>query len=157
MQELWLPPNTKDPKVSGRFEDHSYEHTDQHGTRKWHTALVLYTKVPGSSDTSSKVVRNNPEGEKTKTEYAAAWADYQKRKELAANAPAQEPLAVQHGLKGTPIEEADFIGKDRLAFFQAMGFLTIEQVRDMSDTICQNMRSGVSLRKKAAQFLASRA
>jgi hypothetical protein len=152
MQELWLPPNIPNAKAVGRFVDVHDEYVTREGERKQRIVTVLLHKIPGSHDVSSSLCKDNPDGHKLRKEWAAAWSDYQKRKAAEEAAPAV-PTATEHGIKGTPIEHADFISKDRLAFFKDMGFLTIEQLAGMSDAIVANFSSGRNIRKKAAEFL----
>lgn len=152
MQEIWLPPNTPNSKASGKFVDHVDTYTDKHGEKKSRTVVLLLTRIPGSNDVSSQLVKDNADGEKLKREYSKAWEYYQKNK--ADPEPEPVPTATEFGLKGTPIEEVDFIGKDRLAALKMAGFLTVEQLADMSDTVCNNMGFGArAWRKKAAEFL----
>ena len=152
MQEIWFPPNTANSKIVGRFEDHTQEWVDSTGTRRSRTLPVLYHKAPASLDVSSTTCKDNADGAKLKKEWAQAWAYYEKCKAAGPAAPAI-PTATEFGIKGTPIEEADFIGKDRLAFFKSMGFTTLEQVRDMSDGVAQNIMGAKMMRKKAAEML----
>ena len=157
MQDIWLPSNTPHSKASGRFVDHVHEYTNREGEKCSRTVVLLETKVPGSQDVSAQLVKDNSEGRKLKAEYSLAWAQYEKKK-AAAPVAAPVPTAVEYGIKGTPIEDLDFIGKDRLAMLKGMGFLTVEQVRDMSDSICDRVGMGAkSFRKKAAQHLVAKA
>lgn len=153
MQEIWLPPNTAKSKVVGMFVDETHEYTNKDGVKCERTVTVLRHRVPGSQDMSASLCKDNPDGTKLKKEWAKAWELYETRKANAVDQPPAIPTATEYGIKGTPIEEADFIGKDRLAFFKAMGFLTLEQVRDMSDGVAQNIMGAKAMRKKAAELL----
>ena len=152
MQEVWFPPNTPNSKIVGRFEDHTQEWVDSAGERRSRVLPYLYRRAPASNDVDCVQCKPNTEFEKLKKEWSAAWADYEKRKASSPGAP-PIPTATEFGIKGTPIEEADFIGKDKLAFFKMTGCLTIEQLAEMSDSICQNIMGGKMIRKKAKEYL----
>lgn len=153
MQEIWLPPNTANSKVVGMFIDETHEYTNREGVTCERTVTVLRHKVPGSNDVSASLCKDNPDGAKLKKEWAKAWELYETKKAKAATQPVPIPTATEFGIKGTPIEEADFIGKDNLAKLKLMGFLTLEQLRDVSDATCQGMFGMKSWRKKAAEML----
>lgn len=157
MQDIWLPPNTPNTKVVGMFAEEEHEYTDRDGRKLKRTVTVLRHKIPGSHDVSCSLCKDDDNGAKVKAEWSKAWDLYQKNKALRAQMPPPTPVAVELGLKGTPIEEADFLGKDRLAYYKDMGFLLIEQIRDMSDADCNNVGHGAKAnRKKAAEYLKSR-
>lgn len=154
MQDIWLPPNTPNSKVVGMFVDETHEYTNRVGEKCERTVTILRHKVPGSQDISASLVKDNPDGSKIKKEWAKAWELYETKKARAVTAPPPVPTATEFGIRGTPIEEADFIGKDRLASLKAQGFTTMEQLRDMSDAICQSVGFGAkSWRKKANEYL----
>ena len=153
MQEIWFPPNTPNSKIVGRFEDHTQEWVDSTGARRSRTLPVLYHRAPASLDISSTTCKDNAEGAKLKKEWAQAWAHYEKCKATQADAPPAIPTATEFGIRGTPVEEADFIGKDRMAFLKSMGVLTLEQLADMSDGVAQNIMGAKAMRKKAKEFL----
>lgn len=156
MQEIWLPEDgVKDSKITGRFIEQDHTYTTADGEKRTRRVTMLLHKVPGSNDVSASLVKDNSDGVKLKTRFATAWADFENRKAAEASAGPVVATATAYGIKGTPIEDADFIGADRMAFFKSMGFLTIEQIADMSDSVCANFSGGVRLRKKAAEFLAS--
>lgn len=153
MQDIWLPSNTPNSKAVGQFADFTKHFTDQSGNKRTVTKLMLYTMVPGVAEQSSQVVMDDDEGRRIKADYSAAWDLYLRNKE--APKPDPIPTATEFGLKGTPIEHADFLGKDQLAKLKMMGFLTIEQIADMSDMACQNVGFGAKTwRKKAKEHIA---
>lgn len=155
MQEIWLPSTTPNSKAVGRFVDIHDTYKDRAGNQCERVVTVLLTMIPGSNDVSSQLCKNNPDGEKLKALYPQAWELYQSTK--TAPPAAEQPTATQYGIKGTPIESADFISRQRLGQLKLMGFLTLEQLAGMSDTVCQNVGSGAkALRKKAAEFLSGR-
>lgn len=152
--DIWLPSKTPNSKAVGRFVDGEHTFTDAQGEEKTVPVLWLYTKVPGlDHETSSQRVKDNPDGKKLKAEYAAAWELYTRNK--AAPKPDLVPTATEYGVKGSPIEELNFLGKDQLARLKLSGFLTAEQLADMSDMQCQNVGFGAKTwRKKAKDFVA---
>jgi hypothetical protein len=153
MQEIWLPSNTPQSKAVGRFVDRDHEYTDRHGEKHIRTVTVLEHKFPGSQDVSTSLCKDNADGMKLRKEWSQAWALYEKQKAAAVGAP-PVPTATEYGIKGTPIEHADFLGKDHIARLKLMGFLTIEQIAGISDAQCQNIGFGANgWRKKAAEFL----
>ena len=138
----------------GRFDDHTQEWVDSKGERRSRVLPVLYHKAPASLDVSATACKDNPDGLKLKKEWPQAWEYYLKCKATAATAPPPIPTATEFGIKGTPIEDADFLGKDKLAYLKSLGFLTLEQLRDMSDSGCQNVGFGAKAwRKKAKEHL----
>jgi hypothetical protein len=152
MQEIWLPSNTPNSKAVGRFDDFVKHFTDQQGKKQTRTKLMLYTKVPGAAEPSSQTVLDDKEGNEIKASYSLAWEDYLRRKA----SPQHEaiPTATEYGVKGTPIEHANFLGKDYIARLKMMGFLTIEQLADMSDAACNNVGFGArQWKRKAAEYL----
>src|SRR5262245_61220820 len=152
MQEIWLPSNTPNSKTLGRFDDFVKHYTDKDGQKQTRTKLMLYTKVPGVAEPSSVHVTDDREGQRVKSEYSLPWDDYLKRK--AAPQSEAVPTATEYGIKGIPNEHADFLGKDQVARLKLMGFLTIEQIADMSDAACNNVGFGAKQwRRKAAEHL----
>ena len=153
MQEIWLPSTTPNSKALGRFVDIHDTYQDKAGNRKERIVTVLHTKIPGSLDVSAQLCKNNDDGAKLKAMYPGAWADYEKRK-VAETAPSI-PTAIEYGIKGAPIESADFIAKPRMEQLKLMGFYTLESLADMSDTICDTVGSGArKIRKQAREALA---
>jgi hypothetical protein len=154
MQDIWLPPETKNSKVVGMFVDEVHEYTNREGVKCERTVTVLRHKVPGSQDVSASLCKDNPDGAKLKKEWPKAWELYEAKKAKAGTEPPPVPTATEYGIRGTPIEDADFIGKDKLTYLKHQGFLTLEQLRDMSDAQCQSVGFGAkSWRKKAAEML----
>lgn len=160
MQDLWFPANEKDSKVVGRFIEIDTVNAAESRKQEREVlmrVLVLQSKVPGvSGDIAAQVVK--PFNEKQLRErFPQAWETYHLRKAVAEQTPPPVPTSVAHGIKGMPIEEASFLGKDKLTFMKEQGFLTIEQVADMSDMQCQNLGFGAKAwRKKAKEQLAGK-
>lgn len=153
--EIWLPPKTPNSKAVGRFVDVVDTYTDRFGQKQSRELTVLLHKIPGSNEISSSLCKDNPDGHKLRQEWSLAWAEYEKRKAVEAAAPPPVPTSVELGVKGLPIEDLGFLGKDKIAYLKSMGFLVAEQLATMSDLQCQNIGFGAkNWRKKAAEHLA---
>jgi hypothetical protein len=151
MQDIFLPPNTPNSKVVGRFVEWTKTWTDQNGDKKERQVISLQTMVPGIAEPTSSIVPPGPVGDKIKKEYSAAWALFEKNRQRTVP---EVPTATEHNIAGTPIEDASFLGKDFIARLKLMGFLTLEQLADMSDTQCQNVGFGAKdWRRKAREHL----
>lgn len=153
--QVWFPAaDTASSRIVGRFVDLEDTYTDRDGIQQTRVVTILEHKVPGSNDISASAVKPFNKAELVKR-FPQAWDLYEKTKAVAPAAP-PEPTATQFGIKGTPIEELSFLGKNNVAYLKSMGFMVVEQIRDMSDTDCNNVGFGSkSWRKKAAEHLAS--
>lgn len=149
--DLWFP-SSESQQVVGRFID--VESDDIAASKKagklvkmWRPALE--TKVVGSHDVSVQVVKPFNEIQ-LRARFPGAWEHYEAKKK--GNPPPKiDPV------DGVPIEEANFIGKEKLAWLKMQGFVTVEQLATMSDAQIQNLGHGArTWKKKAGQFLASR-
>lgn len=156
MQDLWFPSaEGKDSKVIGRFVDHEKSFTDKDGKKITKMVILLEHKFPGSSDISTSVVKDFNKAELIRR-FPMAWERYEKQKADAIARPPEVPLATELGIKGTPIENVSFLGKDKIGYLKSQGFYTVEQIAALSDTECQNIGFGAKTwRKKAAEHLAS--
>ena len=153
--QVWFPASdTASSRIVGRFVDIEDTYTDRDGMKKTRVVTILEHKVPGSNDISTSAVKPFNKDELVRR-FPQAWELYEKTKAVETVAP-PAPTAVQFGIKGTPIEELSFLGKNNVAYLKSMGFMVCEQLRDMSDTDCNNVGFGSkSWRKKAAEHLAS--
>lgn len=156
MQDIWLPSSEgKDSRIVGRFRDIEDTYTDREGNKKTRVVTILEHKVPGSSDISSSIVKPFNKDELTRR-FNTAWELYEKHKAASVNAPPEVPLATQLQIKGMPIETVNFLGKDKIGYLKSQGFLTVEQLANMSDADCQNIGFGAKKwRKQAAEHLVS--
>ena len=153
-QKIGFPSNTPNSKAVGYFTEETFEFTNSKGEKVERTYVMLKHWVPGSVDYSSTPCKDNSEGAKLRKEWSQAWEHYEKEKAKGAVAAPEVPTAVEYGIKGTPIESLTFLGHDHLARLKAMGFLTAEQLRDMTDTICDRVGFGArNWRKKANEHL----
>ena len=154
-QKIGFPCNTKNSKAVGYFTDETFEFTNSKGEKVTRTYTMLKHWVPGvSGDFSSTPCKDNEDGYKLRKEWSQAWEHYQKEKAVDTPVAPQIPTAVEYGIKGTPIEELTFLGKDQLARLKALGFTTAEQLADMSDTACNNVGFGAKdWRRKAGEHL----
>lgn len=155
---LWFPASdTKESRIVGRFNEIEDTYRDKDQMQHTRIMTVLEHKVPGSGDVSASVVKPFNKAELIKR-FPQAWAHFEKKKAATATEPEPIPTATEHGIKGTPIEVLDFLNKRDQAYLKTMGFLIAEQLRDLSDTDCNNIGFGSkSWRKKAAEHLASAA
>ena len=153
-QSIWFPSaESANSRIVGRFVDLDDDWTDANGEKRTRRVTMLEHKVPGSTDVATSIVKPFNRAELI-ARFPNAWSHYEA---IRGTVPVVEtPTATLHGIKGTPIEDADFIGHDKMAFFKSMGFLVVEQLRDMSDSVCQNISGAKLLRKKAGEFLASK-
>lgn len=154
MRQIGFPCNTPNSKAIGYFTDETFETTNSKGEKVSRTYTMLKHWVPGmSGDFSSTPCKDNEDGKKLRKEWSQAWAHYEKMKAATPTAP-DTPTAVEYGIAGTPIEELTFLGKDQLARLKAIGLTTAEQLRDMSDTACNNVGFGArDWRRKAGEHL----
>jgi hypothetical protein len=151
--ERWFPA-VESNVVVGRFVD--VETVDVKASEEaqknvYKKVPALQAKVAGSQDVSVQAVKPF-NAKELKERFPGAWEHYE---EIKAMEPA--PVVVEviaQAPKGTPLHEAPFIPRERLAFLHELGFSTIEQVAEMSDTVVQNLgRGAMTWRKKAQEHL----
>lgn len=159
MREQWFPSTDDKAIVVGRFVD--VETVDpvrsrEMGVEQTMLRTALESKVAGSHDVSCQLVKPFNERQ-LKTRFPQAWDFYQRQKarpveEIEAERSA--PITVGADIPGTPLHKADFLGRGQMEKLAVMGFVTVEQLAQMSDTQCQNVGHGaVTWRKKAQEFL----
>lgn len=60
----------------------------------------------------------------------------------------------EFSVEGTPLEEWSVLKRNQVLELKALGLLTVEHIRDMSDLACQRIGiAGMSLRQRAGAFL----
>lgn len=112
---------------------------------------ALESKVPGSSDVSVSRVKEFNKKDLT-ARFPGAWDHYELHH---AQDTAEDEVPVVRGIAGTPLHKAEFIPRNAIPRLQDLGFSSLEQIRDMSDTTAQNIGHGAKAwRKKAGEFLA---
>ena len=151
--ERWFPA-TDGGGVVGRFSEApkvDVRASEAKGKNVYLMVPVLLSKIPGSSDVSSQQVKPFNEKELT-ARFPGAWEYFQAQKaeETAHRVETKEEVKP---MVGTPLHEADFLPRDKLAWLQTIGFTTIESIAEMSDAVAQNLKSGTTWRKKAIEFL----
>lgn len=153
MQPKWFPAS-ESTLVVGRFID--VEVVDVKASELaqkniYKTVPALESKVTGSHDTSVQAVK--PFNKKELTErFPGAW-DYYEEHRIVEEVPAAVPVIAAK--RGTPLAQAEFLPRDKLPWLEDMGFSTLEQIRDMSDSTVQNLgRGAMTWRKKAQEQLA---
>lgn len=153
-KDTWFPGAGPWSKVVGRFVD--VEVTDikrSEAERKtiYKRVPALEHKTPGSQDASfSRVKEFNKE--ELIERFPGAWEHYELHR---AQEGGEDQVPVIQGIAGTPLHHAEFIPKTAIPRLHDMGFSSLEQIRDMSDTTAQNLGHGAKAwRKKAGEFLA---
>jgi hypothetical protein len=109
---------------------------------------VLAAKVlKDSADVSVQEIK--PHNQVTITSrFPGCWEHYLKMKGGQPQEVVVAPVA------GTPIDEANFIHRDKIVFLKHAGFSTIEQLAAMDDHQMQSLGRGArEWRKKAVQHL----
>jgi hypothetical protein len=153
-KDNWFAGTGSWSNVVGRFVD--VEVTDikaSEAARKtiYKRVPALESKVPGSSDISVSRVKDFNKMDLA-ARFPGAWEHYELHHAQDAS---EDDVPVVHAISGTPLHLADFIPKNALPRLKDLGFSTLEQIRDMSDTTAQNIGHGAKAwRKKAGEFLA---
>jgi len=159
MREQWFPSTDDKAIVVGRFVD--VQTVDpvksrEMGEEQFMLRTALESKVAGSHDVSCQLVKPFNKAQLTKR-FPHAWEFYQAQKARPAEeieAERNAPLTIGDNVPGTPLHKADFLGRGQMEKLAVLGFVTVEQLADMSDTQCQNVGHGaVTWRKKAQDFL----
>jgi hypothetical protein len=154
--ETWFP-SKGDSKIVGRVgETRAVDRaaSEKAGKTVWKSVPCLLSKVPGSIDESSQVIK--PHNQKELTDrFPGCWDWYLKMKEQSVDAKAPPSPFLPEGAStaGTPLHEADFIPRDKIAWLSSLGFSTVEQIASMDDVTVQNIRGASKWRKQAQEFL----
>lgn len=149
MREHWFPAK-ESQQVVGKIEDAEKLHAKESreaGRPVYIMVPTLYSKVTSNShDVSTQEIK--PWNQKEITErFPGAWDHYQKSK-------ANGEEAVAPVINGMPIDRADFIAREKLAWLKIQGFSTVEQLAACSDAQIQNLGPGArNWVKKAKQLL----
>ena len=141
-------------KVVGRFVD--VEVTDIKASETARKTIykrvpALEHKTPGSQDNSFSRVKDFNRDELIER-FPGAWDHYTENREQED----QDEVPVVHAVSGTPLHEADFIPKAAFPRLRDLGFSTLEQIAEMSDTTAQNLGHGSKAWRKKAQERLSR-
>jgi hypothetical protein len=152
-KDAWFPATGESAKVIGRFID--VEVTDSIASEKakktiYKRVAALESKIPGSNDTSVSRVKEFNKKELT-DRFPGAWEHYESHREQQEDVSS---VPIVRAVSGTPLHLADFIPRNAIPRLQELGFSSLEQIRDMSDTTTQNIGHGAKAwRKKAGEFL----
>lgn len=153
MLDQWFP-CAEGGNVVGKFVDADQvdvKASEVAGKTIYRKIPVLLAKFPGSIDVSSQAVKPSNQRELV-GRFPEAWDHYQDLKSKELPPPAVEVISAP---KGIPLDRADFLPRDKVAWLHAQGFTTVEHLRDMSDSVVQNLgRGAATWRKKAGEFLA---
>ena len=151
-KDAWFPGAGTWSKVVGRFVD--VEVTDIKASQEARKTVfkrvpALEHKTPGSQDNSFSRVKDFNRDELIER-FPGAWEHYMEHREQEDDGA----VPVVHGISGTPLHVADFIPKTAFPRLRDLGFTTLEQIADMSDTTVQNLGHGSKTwRKKAGEYL----
>lgn len=150
-QEVWFPA-LDSQSVVGRVVELEKPHPakSREAQRPINVLVpVMLHKVAGSADYSVTELKPHTKGEIC-ARFPGAWEYYEKQKASTPEQPAE--IAVP---AGTPIDKADWIPREKLAWLAMQGFQSVEQLAAMSDTQIQTLGPGArTWAKKAKQFLA---
>lgn len=149
MQEMWFP-SKEEGGVVGRIAEArapDVKASDAAGKTIWKMVPVLLSKIPGQHDIASQAVKPHNKAELC-ARFPGAWERYEAEKNMTAQQPAF-PVT----LDGTPLDKADFLPREKLAWLVTLGFSTVEQIADMSDATTQNIKGASKWRKQAQEFL----
>jgi hypothetical protein len=124
------------------------------GKHVYYMAPVMESKVvSGSSDVAHQYLGHLPEWEREAItdRFPGAWENYIAHKGAELGKVVEVPQ-----VEGTPIDKADWIARERLAWLKMQGFSTVEQLAALSDHQFQSLGHGSrTWAKKAKQYLAS--
>lgn len=152
-KDAWFPGAGPWSKVVGRFVD--VEVTDIKASEAARKTLykrvpALEHKTPGSQDNSFSRVKDFNRDDLIER-FPGAWEHYLAHHEKEED---ESEVPVIHAASGTPLHAAEFIPKTAFARLRDLGFSSLEQIADMSDTTAQNLGHGAKAwRKKAKEFL----
>lgn len=152
--EVWFP-SVEDSRIVGRVTEArtcDQVASEKAGKTVWKMVPVLESKIPGSIDVSAQAIKPHNRDQLC-GRFPGSWEYFEKSKSEAGSAPASPFVSGGPSVTGTPLHEADFIPREKLAWLSTLGFLTVEQIAEMSDTTVQNLRGASKWRKQAQEFL----
>lgn len=150
MQDVWFPAR-ESQSVVGRVVEVEKIHPakSREAQKPVHLMVpVMASKVAGSHDISTQELKPHNRDEIC-ARFPGAWDAYVKSK----NGKVGEP-EVMPDIDGMPIDRADFIAREKLAWLKLQGFSTVEQLAAISDAQMQSLGPGArTWAKKAKQLL----
>ena len=150
MPEVWFPA-AESQRVVGRIVEIEKVHGARSREEKRTVNIlvpVMASKVAGEHDVSHQEIKDWNR-DLICARFPGAWDDYQKRKTAAPEAPMELPP-----IAGTPIDRAEFIARDKLAWLKLQGFTTVEQLAAIDDAQIGKLGPGArTWKKKAATLL----
>lgn len=153
MENRWFPA-VDSTSVVGQFVDVETVDVEasKNAKKNVHKRVpALRSKVAGSIDTSDQRVKDFNKDELI-ARFPGAWEHYMENR---SDDEIGEAVPVVQAIKGTPIYDAGIVPRERIPFLRELGFTTVEQLRDMSDTVAQGLgRGAMTWRKKATEYLA---
>lgn len=152
MRDKWFPA-VESNQVVGRFID--VEVVDVKASELaqknvYKKVPALQSKIAGSHDISVQAVK--PFNKKDlMARFPGAWEHYEENRIEDEPEPIVPVIAAK---KGTPLHAADFLPRDKQRWLEELGFSSVEQLRDMSDSTVQQLgRGALTWRKKAGELL----
>lgn len=156
MPDRWYPA-VESQAVVGRVIEMEFLHpakSREAGQEVYIMVPVLESKIAsGSTDVAHQYLGHLPETERDTIckRFPGAWEAYMAKKAAKPGEDVELP-----GIKGTPIDKADWVAREKLAWLKLQGFSTVEQLAALSDHQFQSLGHGSrTWAKKAKQYLAS--
>lgn len=150
MQDVWFPAR-ESQSVVGRVVEVEKVHPALSREAKKAVYImvpVMASKVAGSHDISTQELKPHNRDEIC-GRFPGAWEAYEKSKGGKVGEPEIAPV-----IDGMPIDKAEFISREKLAWLKLQGFSTVEQLAAISDAQMQALGPGArTWAKKAKQLL----
>lgn len=150
MRDVWFPAR-ESQSVVGRIADVEKLHAAKSREAKRPVFIMvpmMHAKVAGSHDISTQEIKEHNR-EEIAARFPGAWEAYLKEKGGKVGEPEEVP-----DINGMPIDKADFIAREKLAWLKLQGFSTVEQLAAITDSQMQALGPGArTWAKKAKQLL----
>ncbi len=150
MPEIWFPA-VESQSVVGRVVEIEKPHQAKSREAKKPVYIMVPAmehKVAGSTDISHTEIKEHNRAELC-ARFPGAWEAYEKSKGGKVGKPTE--VAAPDGM---PIDRADFIAREKMAWLKLQGFSTVEQLAALNDSQLQSLGPGSrTWKKKAAQLL----
>ena len=109
---------------------------------------ALESKIPGSQDTAVQRLKDFNRKELL-GRFPGAWDHFEKHREVR-----EDVIPVIRMVKGTPIDAADFISRQKARELSDQGFVTVEHLAEMSEAVKQYLgRGALKIQRDAVAFL----
>jgi hypothetical protein len=154
-RDQWYPAR-ESQAVVGRIIELEYLHAGKSreaGKPVTIMTPVLESKVAGSTDVAHQYLGHLPDHDREEicARFPGAWENYEAHKGGDLGKIKEVPT-----LQGTPIDRAEWIAREKIAWLRMQGLTTVEQLAAISDAQMQQLGTGArTWAKKAKQYLAS--